>query len=572
MANRDDSRDSRFKLELRLTDFICEVVDSPRALTVSMLAKAGEWKQLAGMSIDPGQYQDVGNFADDYLVTEVLRKSSCMPTGIDTKQVAIHGFLEAEDLCRETNRRLEKGGLKFPAWFEQARRLIRRVLPPLNEEILEDIVGRMRNGPGSTTSVTGYGSVPSDKYVQELHVTPKLLPMAKAIMGDLWSRICPRLVAVRGNNFGTVSKDATKDRGICTEPGLNVFGQLGIGSFIRSRLRIVLGVDLDDQTFNQWLASVAQELGLATVDLSMASDTLAWKVVELLLPTDWLHLLELFRSPQTFINDEWVELEKFSSMGNGYTFELESLVFSAVVGSIVGRDDEWNCNVYGDDLVVPQKYAEPVIDALNFLGFKVNRRKTFLAGRFFESCGTDWFDGCNVRPFYCRRDREEAGKHGEIPYALQLANRLRIYSWERNLRLGCDERFQPIWHWLKHLVPKEWKLPVPLELGDVGLTTSFEEFNGPTTCKGGWEGMFVPTVRFAPVKVAKSNYGVNLAAYARNQHTVSFKGLALFAGDSLPRTYGREPVRGLFGKLVTKKCYVFPHTWQSDFGWTTSLR
>jgi hypothetical protein len=63
----------------------------------------------------------------------------------------------------------------------------------------------------------------------------------------------------------------------------------------------------------------------------MASDTLAFEVVSWLLPNDWWWALEQCRSPVGVLpSGETIRYQKFSSMGNGYTFELESLIFWAI--------------------------------------------------------------------------------------------------------------------------------------------------------------------------------------------------------------------------------------------------
>jgi hypothetical protein len=56
--------------------------------------------------------------------------------------------------------------------------------------------------------------------------------------------------------------------------------------------------------------------------------------------------------------------------------------------------------VYGDDIIVRQSDALVVLELLKFIGFKSNPEKTYLVGRFRESCGTDWYCGQDVRPAY----------------------------------------------------------------------------------------------------------------------------------------------------------------------------
>jgi hypothetical protein len=96
--------------------------------------------------------------------------------------------------------------------------------------------------------------------------------------------------------------------------------------------------------------------------------------------------------------DRWVTLEKFSSMGNGFTFELETLLFYAIAKAAGGlqRDE---LSVYGDDIIIPTRCASDVLAALRFFGFTPNQRKTFVQGPFRESCGGDFFCGVDVTPY-----------------------------------------------------------------------------------------------------------------------------------------------------------------------------
>jgi hypothetical protein len=97
-------------------------------------------------------------------------------------------------------------------------------------------------------------------------------------------------------------------------------------------------------------------------------------------------------------------------MGNGFTFELESLIFYAVVKATceeMGLNDfEINRSVavYGDDIIVPRAVAPQLYERLTLFGFAVNEDKSFTKGFFFESCGADYYDGHDVRPFFLRRD------------------------------------------------------------------------------------------------------------------------------------------------------------------------
>jgi hypothetical protein len=179
---------------------------------------------------------------------------------------------------------------------------------------------------------------------------------------------------------------------------MNIRLQLSVGAYIRSRLA-KHGVNLDNQSINQRRARLGCKTGhLATIDLSMASDTMCRELVFQLLPIDWALLLDDLRSKYTLWPDGQTRMnEKFSSMGNGFTFELESLIFFALVSSVSD-----NVSVYGDDIILPASKFEDAKSVLEWAGFSLNEKKSFSEGFFRESCGFDGFAGVDVTPVYLR--------------------------------------------------------------------------------------------------------------------------------------------------------------------------
>jgi len=123
-----------------------------------------------------------------------------------------------------------------------------------------------------------------------------------------------------------------------------------------------------------------------------------------LLPLGWAELIVDLSTREVDIGDQIIDLQKVSSMGNGYTFELESLLFWAIAESV--RDlfsySREPILVYGDDIIVHRSYTMKVIDVLTDLGFTLNLDKSFWDGPFRESCGGDYYFGDSVRPFYIR--------------------------------------------------------------------------------------------------------------------------------------------------------------------------
>lgn len=537
--------------EVEMTSALCDVIGSPVASHVKTLISQGKWRELVDYEVDPNDYDDAGQFADDYLVTTVLNKSHTLPLDVDREKECEALFRKCESANAATNSRLY--GAVHPDWFYTVQNEFRTILGKLTKSNLDRIVSLMRFSGGVNVGVNGDGLVPSIKFDSEMSLTHSLVPFSRTLMGEIWweHQRSPRTV-VRGNEFFTVPKSAKAYRGCCKEPLLNMFGQLGIGDYLSERLRF-FGVDIRDQSKNQRLVSKAWEKGLATIDLSSASDTLTRSCVHELATNEWSHLLGLFRSPFTKIGGEWIELQMFSSMGNGFTFPLETAVFLAVVRSVVPHEHRVDCAVYGDDMIVPQTFAADVIDRLEYLGFQVNKSKTCLAGSFYESCGHDYFKTVNVRPFYLRLDPED---RTQVPYFLQTANALRIYASRRGCGEFCDARFEPIWARLERNLGAFWRrTSVPNSYGNLGL------IRDPTDA--GWrgqrpsnkgklaqnEGFVAHYVKSCPIKADRKTLGVVLAAYT---------------GGSPETTKGLEPMRGYLGRPVPRKS-VTP--WHSGFGW-----
>lgn len=273
-------------------------------------------------------------------------------------------------------------------------------------------------GPGATLSLKSVESTVDKKLIEpRLSITPRCVKYAVAYMSDsfLWMRArlpnvdgpCSPLKSefdiVHWGRFSSVPKTTAKRRPIDVQPTLNLFFQKGAGSMIRRRLKRE-GIDLDDQSRNQRLAGAAFYHGLSTIDLEGASDSVSTELVRAILPEGWYDLLSDLRTPMIKLSDGSIHnLSKFSSMGNGFTFELESLIFYAlcyVIVRDVGNDSESPIAVYGDDIIVHKCHYDNVVEALNLLGFIVNPSKSFKDGFFFESCGKHFYKGMDVTPPY----------------------------------------------------------------------------------------------------------------------------------------------------------------------------
>lgn len=200
---------------------------------------------------------------------------------------------------------------------------------------------------------------------------------------------------------------------------------------------------------------------LATLDLSSASDSVSCKLVEYLLPPDWWYYLSSLRASYGILpNGDRRKYSKFSSMGNGFTFALESLIFAALTRAACFRSAgsvAMNAVLtYGDDIICPSRCSQEVINLLDWCGFEVNVRKSFISGPFRESCGTDWYQGVNVRPFYVRKPVERLGE------LYLLLNQ--VSEWFFEFHAVMNPRELRSWRFLHQCVPSGWDLYGPADM------------------------------------------------------------------------------------------------------------
>lgn len=190
---------------------------------------------------------------------------------------------------------------------------------------------------------------------------------------------------VRGSRFSSVPKNNAKRRPINIEPFGNIIVQAGIGDHIRTLLHKEYGIDLNklQEEHRYRISSVEQ---VATIDLQNASDSVQVELCRFLFPKWFFNALMNARSE--FVlgpDDNYYLLKKISSMGNGFTFELMTLILTTLCRVL----DE-GATVYGDDIIIDRSEAVKVISLLQNVGFVVNEDKSFIDGPFRESCGANY--------------------------------------------------------------------------------------------------------------------------------------------------------------------------------------
>lgn len=539
----------------KLADLIIRSIDSPFARAVRRAYKQNGWAQFKETidSFHPGNYDPLQTveFRHDYLAASLLKKYPGLQTGISLDEKAKELFWQSEKQCFRSNEALayllpnsravdqdsrDPGG-RIRAVVHEMRKWISDTLGPVPER------GRFepKFGPGAVFESKGY------RFSERLTLLDKLGGLQPAITPDAlgefehyyhqtaWFSVddsnvdvpcVPKTASeylspcvVPGNRFTTVPKDAFKNRGICVEPGGNVWLQLGIGKYMRSRLQrkgLLLSGGRSERLHHSLAREGSYNGTLATMDCSNASDTICKVLVQAVLPPAWFELLNSVRSKKSLIDGRWVLLEKFSSMGNGFTFELETLLFAAMAKAIGSS----RFSVYGDDIIVESEKAADMSALLRYLGFSLNEKKTFVDGWFRESCGGDFLMGEWVRPFHLE----------EVP--TEPIHWVRIHNKLFRFTAGlCEEPTNPfykVWLHIRDQIPAHIVRTCrgPVSLGDEVLHSrepivKVVDGNDYIACS-----RLIPTSRVIPLKYFSSHA---ILAYA------------LLGGDSAGPTPRGEP-------------------------------
>jgi len=400
-----------FKLALIHLDRIHDPVTRD---TVSALLTQRDIRGLCSYEV----VYDTLSVADACNLRQILAfftKRSDVDLGVSRLESAVRTFIASEALCKETNeiiRMRNLGRFSFLPGVEpalmRAQQKIANILGPVPS--LTDL--RVRFGPGATTQVKRKNSHPRRKLSVEYACSEDMAEIVGRCLEELpkWvfleedADVESKKVSVQihDGNLVFVPKNAKTDRPVVVEPSLNTMFQAGIGTYMADRLRLS-GIDIRDQTRNQRAAREGSITGgLATLDLSSASDTIALELVYDLLPVDWAIFLSRFRTGHVKYHSVRLCLEKFSSMGNGFTFPLETLIFYALACACVDEHDVSIVSVYGDDIIVPTYAYGPLCSLLQSVGFVPNATKSYSTGSFRESCGVDYYRGINIRPCYIK--------------------------------------------------------------------------------------------------------------------------------------------------------------------------
>jgi hypothetical protein len=236
-----------------------------------------------------------------------------------------------------------------------------------------------------------------------------------------------------------VPKNWKTARTINMEPTSYQWAQQGVRLWYEHFLKhcwLAGHIQLARQEANQEAACAGSlGFGIDTLDLSAASDSVAWKLVKAIFPAGVLKHLAATRTSLVELPDGTIlEVSKYAPMGSALCFPVQSTIYSAIIlmvsfAQLYGKD--WRVpgslddvdialawkhayakpftlrrgsgyipfRVYGDDIACDERVTSNVIAALSDLGFKVNTEKSFRGLQAFrESCGKRYFHGADVSP------------------------------------------------------------------------------------------------------------------------------------------------------------------------------
>jgi hypothetical protein len=367
-------------------------------------------------------------YAKDALSRSLLKKFSSK-TASDADAKALGKFLSANLGCKGFGDHVKERGFWDSQLLGHFREEVHRFCEPHNRGPLvpsfETLFEGARVGPGKTlgtpetdlynklfsSDLTSTSTRLVRYYLEYIRGNPRLVAAERQ---RVLSGRCFRIV--EGSSLRFVPKNDSISRVICIEPSLNIFFQLGLGAVMTRGLRQHFGIDLSTQPdVNRELARIGSlDDKLVTLDLESASDSISWKMIVSYFPRSfWTWLWDL-RSPSVILpNGEKVQAWMTSNMGNGFTFPLQTIIFSCIIWAamrfagrrVVKAGETWS--VFGDDIICEQEIAPYVTRLLHLLGFTVNADKSFFEGPFRESCGSDFYIGTNVRGVYLRQLKTE---------------------------------------------------------------------------------------------------------------------------------------------------------------------
>jgi len=496
---------------------------------IADLIKSENYSALVQFQVE---YADDSNVYELIEVRQALafwQKLPFLDLNIDKEAVAYATFLESQAKCKVMNAEFRHyrmtGKCNIPAHVMQVISLARAKIYSVLGECPKVSDLAFRFGPGSTSSIKKGRANPQQKFAEtptcsyELYSSGRLPDIVREmpawfdnhvdksyIDSDGWEvDVIPfRLEPAR---LEFVLKNALTFRSVIPHPTVDTLYQLGVGDWIARRLQ-ARGLGTKDQGKNRKLAQISSLTNeLATLDLSSASDTISVGLVRALLSEEWFSLLSASSVRTVLYKDQLQDIQMFSSMGNGFTFPLETLIFWALTSSCYQGE---TVSVYGDDIICPSQGVDLVIEVLEQCGFSINKKKSYIQGPFRESCGADYFKGINIRPFYQK----------------SLVNGTTLFNLHNFYHRQFNDEMAAV---VLEFIPVDVRLFGPDGYGNGHLLSDcWEGFETRQSRRAGWSGCFFETyqdIGLKTISIYPGDYVSPLySVYIRNLEPSSSQG------------------------------------------------
>lgn len=472
---------------LEVSDWVLSYMEGlscPRALTVAILYRAGAIGAIQELDCPPSDYIDADHYRRSVSATKLLSKITSLETGLDPAEAGFLKWIDTEHQCFRSNQRINEildfgteYGVPVPKaveFFDRLRANVEALIGKAPPKLVRGVFG-----PGATLSDKSVRTTVPHKMSSTPTMTPDAWVHVPDWMSEKWAAACAArgdlITEVRGNTYFQVKKNAKFHRSCAKEASLNAYYQRAYGSIMASRLgRAGFNFARAKEIHMQVACEASVTGAFATLDLRSASDTNGTALVRAALPSAWHDVLCSLRAPITHVPKigsrkagDW-RLEKFSSMGNGFTFELEMTLFTGIILTVCpelipGK----TLFVWGDDLIVPTERAEIVSKALIFCGLSLNTEKSFVSGPFRESCGGDFWCGEAVRPYFLKEFPNEPQEY------IAVANGIRRLADSDPDPRGLGSGLRRAWfRVLDHLPSNIRKCRGPVALGDLVIHDS----------------------------------------------------------------------------------------------------
>lgn len=322
---------------------------------------------------------------------------------------------------------------------------IRRELSVLCPVDLNEAIGRF--GPGATQE--GFNSY--EKWMRTGLCPDVPYNLYRANPSDPWA--AKGLNPFRFTKMAEVPKSIKANRVVSSEPAMSMYAQLACADDLVAQLHAYYAghVSLTDQTAHN---RVMRHYGMATLDLSDASDHNSSDLVSAVLPQLWPVLAKV-RSEFSQTPHGVFRLGTFAPMGSGVCFPVMTAVLIGITRyafrsiGLNPASEKWSW--YGDDGIVPLYIADYVCDLIERAGFKLNSAKSCFSGRYRESCGVEMIDyrtspdeflseDCEITPCYIKDplDQLDAAKVEQI--VRRLNERAFPSTAKKIMELACPVR------------------------------------------------------------------------------------------------------------------------------------